>query len=253
MSKIYDALRKAEREKKGSKKPRRSRKPGGGRKEIKNDSFLRNLDRDFQRSLMNLRNSIDSEIREKDRRVILFTSSVDGEGKTSITAGLTRILALGESNILLVDCAVNNPYIHRLFGKKNDKGIINFLAGESRMEDIIIPVEEGMLDMVTMGTKRDVTVTQPLFNSDRMEFFITNVGEHYSYVLIDSSAVLNAPETPIIGSMVDGIVMVIKAADTKREVVNRAIQAMEKQGGRLIGTVLNRKKYYIPEFIYKRV
>lgn len=254
MSKIFDALRKAEREKG---RPERVRK---GRRISKKDLakrealFLRGVDESFRRSLLNLRNSIDSEMKQKDSRIVMFTSAVGGEGKTTITAFLARVMALNETErILLVDCSLQNPQLHDLFGVKNDTGLLEYLAGKAELPQITKVIDEGVFDLVTTGEIKEGNVNQPLFNSERMTLFFKQAAENYDYVLIDSSAVLEAPETSLIASGVDGIVMVIHAGKTKREVIKRAMMMVEKLEGRIIGTVLNRKRYYIPEFIYRRV
>jgi protein-tyrosine kinase len=110
-----------------------------------------------------------------------------------------------------------------------------------------------VLDLVAVGVSDGVDINQPLFNSERLEIFIKEVAAAYDYVLIDSSAILEAPETPIICSHVGGVVMVIFTGKTKREVIKRAMVMVEKLDGTFVGTVLNRKRYYIPEFIYRRV
>lgn len=253
MSKIFDALRKAELSKG---QPRRKPLKGKPAKNAsgREDLFLKSVNADFRRSLMNLRNSIDSEMKAREHRVIMFTSAVKGEGKTIITAYLARILAMGSSEkILVVDCAVNNPQMHELFGVPNERGILNFLSGNMELPDVVQELDPGVLDIVTAGPVKSADITQPLFNSERMGQFINHVNELYDYVLIDTSAILEAPETPIIGSYSSGIVIVIQAGKTKREVIKRAMLMMQKLDGEFIGSVLNRKKYYIPEFIYRRV
>ncbi|MBU8923163.1 MAG: CpsD/CapB family tyrosine-protein kinase [Bacteroidales bacterium] len=253
MSKIFDALRKAETAKKsGSGKvsiPRTTKSVSRGK-----TSFMKGLDENFRRSLLNLRNAIDSEIKKRDSRVVMFTSAVGGEGKTMIASYLARVLALGETEkILIIDCAVNNPQIHDLFGVKNEKGVLDLLSGEAELSEVITVLDEGALDIITIGTIRSADITQPLFNSERMRSFINAVGEHYDYVLVDTSAILEAPETAIIGALSTGIVIVVEAGRTKREVIKRAMTMVEKLDGEFIGSVLNKKKYYIPEFIYRRV
>lgn len=255
MSKIFDALRKAEQERSGKRPPgkvrtKAPRRPDGEREK----TFLRGTDPDFRRSLLNLRNSIDSEMKGMDSRIMMFTSAVRGEGKTTITAFLARLLALGENEkVLLVDCAVDRPEMHVLFGVENEKGILDLLSGEAGIDDVLHPVDEGVFDVIPLGRKRGADITQPLFNSSRMESFVKEAGERYDYVLIDTSAVLEAPETAIIGSYATGTVIIVKASSTKREVIKRAMLMIEKLDGKFLGTVLNRKKYYIPEFIYRRV
>ena len=254
MSKIFDALRKAEMKKSGT--PRKK-----GKVRIRHESadesdrhFFRRVDENFRRGLMTLRNSIDSELRDSDFKVIMFTSAIAGEGKTTIVAFLARMLAIGESDrVLLVDCAVSDPEIHTLFGLDNDKGILDYLSGTASLDEVIMTADEGVLDIVTIGPRRGADITQPLFNSEKMSTFIKAVREMYDYVLIDTSAILDAPETPIIGSYATGTVVVVQSGRTKREVIKRAMITVEKLGGKFLGTVLNRKKYYIPEFIYRRV
>ncbi len=253
MSKIFDALRKAEnnkgRPRSGPARPV-PEKHGMRGEQI----FLKGMDEDFRRSLLNLRNSIDSAMKGKDSKIVLFTSAVKSEGTTTITAYLARVLAMGESDrILLVDCAVNNPQIHSLFGLKNEKGILDYLTGKSDLPDVINAVDHGVLDVVTSGSMKETGVTQPLFSSERMSIFVNQVKEQYDYVLIDTSAILEAPETQIIATYSSGVVIVVQAGKTRREVVKRAMMMIEKFGGEFIGTVLNKKKYHIPEFIYRRV
>jgi protein-tyrosine kinase len=254
VSKIYDALRKAERDRGRPRgKPERTAETHAPR--IRHESvLLAGMDEQFHRSLLNLKNAIDSGMKEKESRVILFTSAVKGEGKTTIIASLARVLASGESpKILLVDCAVRNPELHRLFGLKNEKGLVDYLAGRAAIKDVIQTVDPGALDLVAAGAIDGVEGTQMLFGSERFAVFVKEVAAAYEYVLVDSSAILEAPETPILGSRADGIVMVVFASRTRREVIKRAMSMVEKLDGAFIGTVLNRKRYFIPEFIYRRV
>ncbi len=254
MSKIFDALRKAEMEMKRPRRSARRRPPSAKVATGRETTFVRDMDSIFRQSLLNLRNSIDSEMRQKESRVVMFTSAIKGEGKTAICTLLARILALNErERVLIVDCSINNPSIHELFGVTQEVGIIDYLSGETEFEKVVKSPESGFLDIVTIGEVKGGDITQPLFNSERMNRFIKEASEKYDYVLIDTSAILEAAETSIISSFADGSVMIIQAGKTKREVIKRSMLMVEKLGGKFIGTVLNRKKYYIPEFIYKRV
>ena len=252
MSKIFDALRKAEWEKGGPRKRERRQEDDGT--EQSEDRAVEDVDGNFHRSLLNLRNSIDSEMKQKNSRVIMFTSAVRGEGKTTLVAYLARMLSSsGNEKVLLVDCSILHPQLHELFAQQNDVGIVDYLTEEAELATIIKRIEPDGLDLVTVGAKRGGDVRQPLFNSERMRLFCRQVAEKYDYILVDSSAILEAPETSIIGSYMDGIVLVIHAGRTKREVLKRAMLMVDKLNGKFIGSVLNKKKYHIPEFIYRRV
>lgn len=254
MSKIFDALRKAERERGhtgGRTRRRKAVEQGAG---LREDAHVQSMEGSFHRSLLSLRNAIDSEMKQHDSRIIMFTSALGGEGKTTIVAYLARVLASGGvERVLLVDCSVVRPRLHRYFEQENETGIVDFLGGAAEIGAVVKPIVGGVLDLVTVGTPQRDDVTQPLFNSERMEHFCRQAAEQYDYVIVDTSAILEAPETAIIGSHMDGIVLVIQAGKTKREVLKRAMVMVEKLDGKFIGSVLNKKKYYIPEFIYRRV
>ncbi len=254
MSKIFDALRKAEREKGRPEVRVRRRKTAAHRIAHREEVFFQGLDENFRRSLLSLRNSIESEMKQKESRVIMFTSAVRGEGKTTIVAHLARMLASsGTEKVMLVDCSVMRPQLHALFKQENDAGIVDYLCGTAELDKIVKPIEKGVFDLVTVGTPHREDITQQLFHSERMQLFFRQAAEQYNYVLVDTSAILEVPETSIIGSYMDGVVLVIHAGKTKREVLKRAMVMVEKLDGKFIGSVLNKKKYYIPEFIYRRV
>jgi protein-tyrosine kinase len=254
MSKIFDALRKAEREKGHPRGKVRHQQTAGRRIAYREEVLFRVVDENFRRSLLNLRNSIDSEVKQKESRVVMFTSAVKGEGKTTIVAYLARMLASnGTKKVLLVDCSIMHPQLHTLFNQENEAGIVEYIDGAVELDRIVKPIEAGVFDLVTVGTQQREDISQPIFHSERMRLFCRQAAEHYDYVLVDTSAILEAPETSIIGSYMDGVVLVIHAGKTKREVLKRAMLMVEKLGGKFIGSVLNKKKYYIPEFIYRRV
>jgi protein-tyrosine kinase len=260
VSKIYDALRKAERDKRG--KPKESRaKPAKSAKarpgitltdRQRDGKFLSGMDENFRRSLLTLRNAVESEKKEQGTGTIVFSSAVSGEGTTTVIASFARVLAIGGSQrICVVDCSVRNPMLHRVFGVENKKGVIDFLGGEAAIETIIHDVDG--IDFIPAGVSENIDIAIPLFNSEKMSRFMRHLAEIYDYVLIDAPAILEAPETPIISSYSDGVILVIQTGSTRREVIKRAMLMVEKLDGRFIGTVLNKKKYYIPGFIYRRV
>jgi len=255
VSKIFDALRKAEkRSGRKGRNIRKRKKPLKKASNVNKSNFLKGMDEDFRRSLLTLRNSVDSEMKDKGTKVIMFTSALEGEGKSTIAVFLARMIAVNQmEKTLIIDCAVRNPQIHNFFGVSGEKGIIDYLSDEAEFSDILQTVDAMVLDIIPTGRTADRSVIQPLFRSDRMGALISEVAENYDYIFVDTSSILSAPETPILSSLMDGVVMVVQAGRTKREVIRRAVMNVNKQGGEFVGSVLNRKKYYIPEFIYKRV
>ena len=166
MSKIFDALRKAEMEMKRPRRSTRRKPPSAKVAKGREVTFVRDMDSIFRQSLLNLRNSIDSEMRHKESRVVMFTSAIKGEGKTAICTLLARILALNErERVLIVDCSVNNPSIHDLFGVSQEVGIIDYLSGEAEFAKVVKSPESGFLDIVTTGFCPAIFVISPTANS----------------------------------------------------------------------------------------
>ena len=79
------------------------------------------------------------------------------------------------------------------------------------------------------------------------------LAKHYSFVLIDAAPPLDAPETGPLGAGTDGVVLVVRASRLRREVVQRAVQHLTKARCRVLGVILNDRRYPIPDFLYRRI
>ena len=77
--------------------------------------------------------------------------------------------------------------------------------------------------------------------------------KRYDVILVDAPPIIGSPETPRLAALADGVLLVVHAGKTKREIAQRAIEMITQLEGNVLGVVLNRKKYYIPDFIYKRI
>ena len=86
-----------------------------------------------------------------------------------------------------------------------------------------------------------------------MKKMISDLLATYDYVIFDAPPVLAYPEATVLSRQTDGVVFVIEAVRTKKEVAKKAVEAVAKAGGQVLGVVLNKNKRFIPEFIYKRV
>jgi Mrp family chromosome partitioning ATPase len=83
--------------------------------------------------------------------------------------------------------------------------------------------------------------------------FFASVSAQFDWVVVDGAPVLESPESVDLAPLVDGVVLVIRSGHTKRPVVIRAVDLLRKSGARVLGSVLNRRRLEIPDFIYRRV
>jgi Mrp family chromosome partitioning ATPase len=82
---------------------------------------------------------------------------------------------------------------------------------------------------------------------------IESYGAAYDWIVLDGPPVLESPDSATLAAVADGVVIVVQANRTKRPVLIRAVDLLRKAGGRVLGTVLNRRRLEIPEFIYRRI
>jgi capsular exopolysaccharide synthesis family protein len=204
------------------------------------------------RELGMLRNAIEVALAGKKKRTILFASAMHGEGTTTIASSYASILALeGRERVLVCEMNARRPAFSDVFSTNGEAGITEYFVSRMNLDSLIQRSESNDLDVLHAG-RQDATVIQLHLNAvfPRM---LEEALKTYDTVVIDAPPVISAPETPPMAGFVDGVVLVVQAGKTKREVVLRALQSLANFKGRVLGVVLNRKRYYIPEFIYKRI
>jgi capsular exopolysaccharide synthesis family protein len=179
---------------------------------------------------------------------------VANEGTTTVAANFARVLAQDASqNVLVIDANVRRPGLALFYGLVAQPGLRELLeAGAiADTERYLQSVERPNLHVLTaLPVQGDLA---QVFAAESLREFWAQVGRHYQWVIVDGPPVIEAPETAIVGGTVDTTVIVIQAARTKRGVVQRAMERCAKAGAPVLGTVLNRRRLDIPEFIYRRI
>ncbi len=183
-------------------------------------------------------------------RVLLFTSSMEREGTTEVAMGLGLTLAgvMGRRTAI-IDCNVRDPDIHRRFGVE-DIGLDEHLKGQLGIEQALLNTLIPNLYVMPLGAGLTSLAT---FRKDRFGELIAALRERFEYVLLDSSPVGINPETTVLCDVVDAVVLVVRHGSTRREVVRRSKETIERAGGRILGVILNKRKFPIPEFLYRRI
>jgi Mrp family chromosome partitioning ATPase len=206
----------------------------------------------FARELGILRNSLQAALKDKARRSILFTSATHQEGVTTLASSYARLSALGsDERVLLVEMNARRPSLFWRMGLGSENGVSHYLARELPLATIIQRDKRLGFDVIHVG-EQDPTKVQ-LHLEKGFPQLLAEASAGYDTVLIDAPPVVLSPETPQIAGCVDGVVMVVHCGKTRREIVQRSIHMIEQFEGRVLGVVLNRKKYYIPDFLYQRV
>lgn len=192
---------------------------------------------DFDEAVRTLRNTILLSDFEGRLRSILFTSAVPAEGKTTMAAHFAIANADRGQKTLLVDADLRRPSLHARFGLTPREGLSNVLTGDLPWQDVVIPIE-GKPNLALLpsgpGSHRAADLIGP-----RLSTLLDEFAKQYDLVILDSPPLLGFAESLQIAAAADGVLVVSRAADTKRKAVAAVISALNRLHVNIVGVVLN--------------
>ena len=196
-------------------------------------------------SYRSLRTGIQYSSFDKKYKTILITSSEPGEGKSTTSANLALSLVQSGKKVILIDCDMRRPSVHKAFRISDTQGISDVLVGNVKLEDSI--VKSGELYILTAGSIPPNP--SEMLESNAMTELLDRLKEEYDYVIIDSPPVQAVTDSQVLSTKVDATILVIKVEKTKKESVRNSIKLLKQVNANIIGTVLNgidtkRSNYY---------
>lgn len=198
---------------------------------------------------INAFNSLAAEIKygKNNNKIksIAVTSSVNGEGNTTVAVNLA--LALSNSNrTLLIDTNYENNKLAESLNITSSVGLTDIILKNSKVEDVIVK-KENNLHVIPSG---DINVnTMSLLDSDLFNNLLEDLKKDYDFIILDTPAIQASSETKLLLTKVDGSILVIKAESTKKDIIKSTIKDIDNLGSNLIGITFNfgdrfRNKYY---------
>lgn len=169
-------------------------------------------------------------------RVVLVTSSLPGEGKSTLSVSLAEITARYGQKVVVVDADLRRPTIHRLTAAAAKPGLVDWLLDRVSFDEILQRHALGGVDVISAG--EIPTVPPNLLSSERFKQLLRGLGEQYDLVVIDSAPVLALPDTRVLSMLADKTVFVVRWASTSRRVAAAALQQLDEAGGFVAGAVL---------------
>lgn len=196
-------------------------------------------------SYKTLRTNIQYSSFDKKYKVIAITSSEPGEGKSTACGNLAICLAQEKNKVLLIDCDLRRPSLHKEFKISNLSGLSDVLLGKKYLDEIVHKHNEN-LDVLPSG--KIPPNPSEMLSSKVMSKLLEELKKEYDYVILDTPPVLLVTDAQILSTKVDGTILVIRAEKTKKQQINKAIGLLKIVNGNLIGTILNdlyiKKKAY---------
>jgi capsular exopolysaccharide synthesis family protein len=185
------------------------------------------------------------------KRVLMVTSTMSKEGKSTTTINLAITLTQTGSRVLLVDSDLRRPSLHNFFSLDKTYGLTNVLIGSLSFDDVIKHTEVANLDVITSG---DIPPNPAeLVSSESMLRFIELARSRYDYVLLDSPPVIAVTDAAVLATRVDGTLLVVGSGTVNKREVQRAVGLLKNVRSSVLGVVLNGldiKKIYGSYYYY---
>lgn len=188
-----------------------------------------------------LRTNIQFSSLDRPIKTLLITSTHPEEGKSTILANLATTFAQTGSRTILVDCDLRRPSLHRIFGVRNGAGLTSVILDPGIKEFPYLECGVPNLRLLCSGPLPPNP--SELLGSRRMAEVIEQLKSDADYVLFDSPPVVVVTDAAVLASKVDGVMMVIYAGRTRRELAKKAKALLDKVNANILGVVLNNVKY----------
>jgi succinoglycan biosynthesis transport protein ExoP len=183
-------------------------------------------------------------------KVIVITSSFAREGKTTTSVNLATVLSQMGKPVLLVDADLRRPRLQKVFTGKMNLGLVNYLAANIPLDDIIQSTEVPNLSVVLSGPIPPNP--SELLASDRMKHLIEEVRGRFAYVIFDSPPVLAVTDAVVLAANADGVVLTVHGGQTPRELVQRSAERLRQANIPVLGALLNNLDLHQYGYTYRK-
>jgi protein-tyrosine kinase len=185
-------------------------------------------------------------------RQVMFTGTEPDAGGNRICARTAEVLASHlNGSVCVVDANLRNPGLHEQFGIENHFGLTEALQQGGSIRKYSRSFAGGKLWLVSSGSAVDHW--QTLLASRQMQTRLTELRQEFDYVLVDIPPVNLFAEGIMLGRMSDGLILVLKAHSSRREVAQKVVKELKAANVRVLGAILNERRFPIPKALYQRL
>ena len=187
-----------------------------------------------------------------DLKSLMFVSALPGEGVSTVTLGFacTAVKAASQG-VLVVDANLGRQNLAGRLGVASKTGIAEILAKEATRAEAIQATPVQRLAFLGAG-RRPMDLAQARAR-ESLEELLADLRNTFDYVVLDGGALQRSSESLLLASRVDAVVLVIRAERTGMELVRGATLQLHQAGANVLGTILNRRREYLPGFLARRL
>ncbi len=194
-----------------------------------------------------LRTNIQFSSLEEPVKTIVVTSSQPGEGKSTIVSNLAITMAQSGMKVLLMDCDLRKPMIHKKFDLANLEGLTSIISGRKKFEECIKTVDLPNFYILTSGPVPPNPAE--LLGLKRTKNLIGDLKEIFDIILIDAPPVLAVTDAQVLAALCGNVILVASYGEAEKDDVVSAKELIDKVGAKILGVIINKvpnkaKKYY---------
>ncbi|MEP3068247.1 MAG: polysaccharide biosynthesis tyrosine autokinase [Parvibaculum sp.] len=191
----------------------------------------------FSESLRSLRSALQLSNVDNPPKVILFTSALPSEGKTTTSSGFARAAAAAGLKVVLVDCDLRHPSVHKAFGvTRPELGLVEMLAERLELSHVLIKDPKSELDILPIAT--GTANPSDLLGSEQMRLLLERLRGDYDLVVLDSAPVVPVSDSRVLSRVADETVFVVRWSETPRDAAQAAIRELRLYDAAIAGAVL---------------
>lgn len=196
----------------------------------------------FIESYKSLRTNLNFVSVNSNNKIIILTSSIPGEGKSTVALNLAITLAASESKVLIIDCDLRKPMLHKYLGLSSSKigGLTNILSDSKSVEECIVHFNDIRINFLSSGPIPPNPAE--ILGSNKMKSLIKQLSEKYDYILLDTPPVSVVTDAAVLSNFADGVLFVVRQNYANVETAQIAKKNLENVGAKVIGCVLNNFK-----------
>lgn len=178
-----------------------------------------------------------SQIAGRELKTILMTSATPNEGKSTTISNLGVVMAQAGSKVLLMDCDFRNPTQHKMFEVSN-KGTTNCISMGGNILDYVLETKIPGLHLLPSGPV--APNPSEILGSQAFVDALSQLKEHYDYVLVDTPPIMPVTDACVVASKVDGVILVLASGSISPQIAKEAKTRLKQAKAHILGAVLNK-------------
>jgi len=207
-------------------------------------------------SYRGIRTSLLFSSADKVPKVILVTSAGPSEGKTLTSTNLAITMAQAGSRVIIVDCDMRKPKVHKMFNLSRDMGMSSVLVSddlETILDNVILQSGVPNLDVIPCGPIPPNP--SEIIGSQKMKRIMETLGNKYDRIIVDSPPITAVTDSTVLAKFVDGVMLVVHAGVTPKQIVKTGLEQIQGVDANVLGAVLNdvdtgKESYYYYQYYY---